>query len=200
MKSINCKIMKKYILFTILIIGMPVVADNKISYNPMFGSNKHQIMIHGGKSFRSKDKFENLFFGGITYSQPGSFFFGLPARNNLEINAFKGRDNKENGVPESTQQVDNLSQYDLGMIGISKDVALLSGSNAYLAVGLGVYLKEKKTNRIGSKFTFGERLALGYSFESGIAMEIYARHFSNAGITDDNSGQNFAGLSVGYTF
>ncbi|MDE1464531.1 acyloxyacyl hydrolase [Spartinivicinus poritis] len=93
-----------------------------------------------------------------------------------------------------------MSQYDLGMIGISKDVALLSGTNTYLAVGLGIYLKEKKTNRIGSKFTFGERLALGYRFDSGIAMELYARHFSNAGITDDNSGQNFAGLSIGYTF
>ncbi|NYZ67477.1 acyloxyacyl hydrolase [Endozoicomonas sp. SM1973] len=86
------------------------------------------------------------------------------------------------------------------MFGISKDVALLSGTNAYLTLGLGAYIKDNDTNRIGSKFTFGERLAVGYRFNNGVALELYARHFSNGSLTKENSGQNFAGLSVGYTF
>ncbi|MDE1464659.1 hypothetical protein [Spartinivicinus poritis] len=65
MKSIHLKKMPAPAVYLALVIAMPVVADDNASYNPMFDDKKHQIMIHGGKSFRSKDQFENLFFGGI---------------------------------------------------------------------------------------------------------------------------------------
>ncbi|MDE1464868.1 acyloxyacyl hydrolase [Spartinivicinus poritis] len=184
-------------LITNSLIAESTIADTA-SNNPMFGDKKSQVMLHGGMSFRSKG-FEKLYFGGISYSQPDTFF-RLPARNNLELGVFRGKNSKNDPTNKSFKDDVDLSQYDLNMFGISKDVALLSGTNAYLTLGLGAYIKDNDTNRIGSKFTFGERLAVGYRFNNGVVLELYARHFSNGSLTKENSGQNFAGLSAGYTF
>ncbi|MCX4028411.1 hypothetical protein H0A36_15775 [Endozoicomonas sp. SM1973] len=68
-------------LITNSLVAESTVADTA-STNPMFGDTKNQVMFHGGMSFRGKG-FEKLYFGGISYSQPDTFF-RLPARNNLE--------------------------------------------------------------------------------------------------------------------
>ncbi|MBU2705635.1 acyloxyacyl hydrolase [Zooshikella marina] len=170
-------------LLVLNFLALPVYAED-IEMNPMFGDNSNQLAIHGGESFRS-DGFEKLHFGAISYSQPDTFF-RLPARNNIEVGAYKGDG--------------SLAEFDVNFFGFSKDVALLSGTNSYLTLGLGAYIKDKKTDRISSKFTFGEKLAVGYRFDNGINVELFARHFSNGGLTEKNSGQNFAGLTVGYSF
>jgi lipid A 3-O-deacylase len=163
--------------------------------NPMFGGYKNQISVSGGQSLRVGVKSEKLFYADITYSQPTTFF-RLPARRNLELAGLRGDDcnrlicNEDNGYPKT----DNLSQYNLTLLGLSQDVVFLQRGKFYANARLGVYLKDIATNRISSRFTFGQRLALGYGL-GRVNLELYVRHFSNGSLTEQNSGQNFYGLT-----
>lgn len=179
------------------VTALPVVAEESV-FNPMFGSKQNQIMLHSGMSFRSNG-FEKLFHASLSYSQPDTFF-RLPARNNIEAGVIRGEDWEEGESTKYFKNELNLSQYDTTILGLSKDVAVLSGTNSYLTVGLGAYIKNQTSNRIGSKFTFGQRIGVGYRFDSGLNIELFARHFSNGSLTQENSGQNFAGLSTGFSF
>ena len=150
------------------------------------------IMIHGGLSAKS-GRTEELGYGSLTYNQP-TIFFRTPSRRNLEIGYMAGR---TDGKDDDGNPVD-YSQYNQIVFGASQDI-VLGWKDLYFTVGLGAYIKSKATNRIGSKFTFGQRAGIGTNF-SGKNIEIFGRHFSNGGLTDDNSGQNFVGLSLGFDF
>ena len=76
---------------------------------------------------------------------------------------------------------------------------LFSVGDFYTTLGLGIYIKSESTNRVSSKFTFGERFGLGYRINR-VNFEVYARHFSNGTLTDENSGQNFYALTLAFNF
>ena len=159
-------------------------------HNPIFGSRDNQLSLWAGKSFRS-DGFEKLYSLNLQYSQPNTFF-RLPGRRNIEIGGFTG------GKHEANEKND-LSQYDQYIGGLSQDVLIFYGDNFYSGVGLGAYIKSESTSRISSKFTFGEKIFVGYSF-GAVSAELYVRHYSNGTLTKENAGQNFAGLALAYNF
>ncbi|ODS23429.1 hypothetical protein AB835_08945 [Candidatus Endobugula sertula] len=164
--------------------------------NPMFGEYQNQFSLSLGQSIRRGLNTEELFYADMTYSQPTTFF-RRAARRNIELGGFKGNDcteticSADNGYPRTA----NLSQYDLALFGLSGDVLLFSIGNFYTNVRLGAYIKSETTNRIRSAFTFGEKITFGYRMNR-INLEFYARHFSNGTLTNENSGQNFYGLSI----
>ena len=179
----------RHLLCVCLLSSTPFsVCAEDASPNAFFGDKENQIRLTVGQSFRPD--VEDLYMTSLIYSQPGTFF-RLPARNNFEIGGFKGEKNSD---PRK-----DLSQYDLAYLGASKDVQLFHIGNFYTALGLGAYIKSERTHRISSKFTFGETATLGYNADPFV-IEVYARHFSNGSLTDENSGQNFFGIAIGSNF
>ncbi|EKF9136354.1 acyloxyacyl hydrolase [Vibrio cholerae] len=168
--------------------------------NALIGA-ENQITISAGQSVRSGFDRENLYMGSIVYSQP-STFFRIPAKLNIEGIYVKGKDaSADKQVGDNLYPRDlRLSDYDMGIFGISQDVQLFNINGFYSSIGLGGYLKSESTDRISSKFTFGEKITVGYQFNNTVNLELYARHFSNGSLTDKNAGQNFYGLSLGYSF
>ena len=182
-------------LASLMLSSFSVIASD----NALIGGD-NQLTVSAGQSIRSDFDTENLYMGSIVYSQP-STFFRIPAKINLEGIYIKGKDafsGKKVGDDLYPREL-KLSDYNMGMIGISQDVQLFNLGGFYSSVGLGAYLKSERTERISSKFTFGEKVTLGYQF-SNVNVELYARHFSNGTLTDKNAGQNFYGLSLGYSY
>lgn len=183
-------------LASLMLSSCSVFADN----NALIGA-RNQLSISMGQSVRSGFDIENLYMGSIVYSQP-STFFRIPAKINFEGIYIKGKDassGKKVGANLYPKEL-TLSDYNMGMLGISQDIQLFNIGGIYSSVGLGGYLKSKSTERVSSKFTFGEKVTLGYQFSNNVNLELYARHFSNGTLTDKNSGQNFYGLTLGYSY
>ena len=86
------------------------------------------------------------------------------------------------------------------ILGISEDAIVFHTQRFYIGATLGAYIKSQKTDRISSKFTFGQKFFIGLKFLQNSAMELYVRHFSNGSLTELNSGQNFMGLSYTINF
>ena len=170
---------------------------------------QNQLSVSVGQSileprnFRDKQhgrKLENLFLCSVVYAQPTTFF-RKPSRRILEFGFFIGKNGDANDqvgdrfYPRTT----NLAQYSQSFLGLSQDVQFFNIGNLYLSGEVGIYLKRKKTDRIYSQFTFGEKATIGYNFDP-ISLELYMRHFSNGSVTEPNSPQNFYGLSSAYSF
>ncbi|MDR0304203.1 MAG: acyloxyacyl hydrolase [Chitinispirillales bacterium] len=129
---------------------------------------------------------EKLFIVGLNYSQPNDFF-RLPGRRNVEFLTQRG--------------IGELSQYNQNIIfGFSQDLISPAVWRLYGGINLGIYIKPQMTDRISSRFTFGERAFLGFRVIDELVLELYARHFSNGDLTGGNAGQNFIGLSVMWNF
>ena len=170
------------------VIALTFVAKTAFAYdndtNILFGDAKHQISVHGGVSLRHQ--FENLYMFEIQYSQANTFF-GLDARQNLELITARGFGNAQ----KYSQDI---------ILGISEDAIVFHTQRFYIGATLGAYIKSQKTDRISSKFTFGQKFFIGLKFLQNSAVELYVRHFSNGSLTELNSGQNFMGLSYTINF
>lgn len=119
--------------------------QSKAAPNTLFNDNKHQISLYPGISLR--DKLENLYVFEIQYSQ-GNTFFGLDGRQNIEILTAQG--------------IGAFSKYNQHIIlGISEDVVLYAYDKFYTGASLGAYIKSATTDRISSKFTFGQKIFVG---------------------------------------
>lgn len=198
------KIKRNAIIASSLLCGMLSSALPAAAANVMFGDNENQLLISAGQSIRNdiKDpKTENLYIASLSYGIPTHYFNFLQGRFNFEVGAFRGKNGSDNdsvgspGYPKTT----DMEQYNLGYAGFSQDIAVIYFGGFYTSLGLGAYMKTKATNRIGTAFTFGEKAALGYNF-GPVAVEAYIRHFSNAGLSEQNSGQNFYGAALAYNF
>ena len=147
--------------------------------NPAFFQKKNQLSVSYGQSYR--DRWEKLFIGGISYGQPNEFF-RLPGRINVEFLTAHG--------------IGDMAQYKQDIIfGFAQDLISPPIWRMYAGINLGIYIKPKITERINSRFTFGERAFLGYNISENWGAELYWRHFSNGDLTDKNKGQNFIGLN-----
>lgn len=99
-------------------------------------------------------------FSDIQWTQR---FFFLQARNNLELGGFKAK-----GSDDCSKHSGSVpcNKYNRGVLGISKDVALVHFAGIYTGIGLGAYIKSKSRDdmRVNSAFTFGEKAFLGWNF------------------------------------
>ena len=170
------------------VIALTIVAKTAVASdnntNILFGDAKHQISVHGGVSLRHQ--FENLYMLEIQYSQANTFF-GLDARQNIELITARGFGDAQ----KYSQDI---------ILGISEDAIIFHTQRFYIGATLGAYIKSQTTDRISSKFTFGQKLFIGIKFLKNSAIEIFVRHFSNGTLTEQNSGQNFMGLSYTINF
>lgn len=157
--------------------------------NPLF-SNRYsdQIVLHMTMSARHLESLYALWF---QYSQSNSLFH-LNGRGNFEMGGFLG--------------FKNLDAYSQLFFGLSQDlilpldlIPLSFFKHFYVGAGLGIYIKTKMTNRIGSKVTFGEKFFLGYGFGNW-NFEFFEKHFSNGDFTEANSGQDLLGIAIIYNF
>lgn len=116
----------------------------------------------------------------LSYSQP-STFFKVRSRKSLEIIGLIG-----------------LSEYEQIIAGGMQEI-FIGKKWLYITLGLGAYIKTKRTNRIASAFTFGQKFAIGTSIKK-INIEICYRHFSNGSIEKPNRGHDFIGANLYYSF
>jgi len=180
-------------IFCALLLGTCIFVSAEIP-NPAFGERKHQLSAHFGNSVRDGGNFENLYLGGVSYGQANDFFM-LPGRRNFEFMTHRG--------------FGRYSQYNQNIVaGFSQDLILpvfwmvypKPLSRLYLGINLGIYIQSEMNERIGSRFTFGQRAFMGYRIIDELAVEFYGRHFSNGDLTEKNSGQDFLGLTVIWNF
>ena len=162
-----------------------------LQYNPVFQDNKNTLKLIGALDF-SPSGFSSLGALGIHYGQP-STFFRLPARMVLEFEGFIG-----SGKEKALNQI---------IFGASWDAILpIYYTNFYAGAGIGIYIRTLIDTRIGSAFTFGEKIFIGYrrNINKGgggvYSCEIFIKHYSNGSLTSINKGFNFFGMSVGYSF
>ncbi len=156
-------------------LALPVAA------NVMFGDAQNQFKILGGYAVSETEFEKPSKFAMLEYAQPVTFL-RLDSRINLHTGLAANGDN------------------DWGFVGGSLDVALLSLGNFYAGAGIGAFYRSAATPRLDSRFTFGQRVFIGYKITQRWTAEAFAQHFSNGDITDRNLGYNFAGIGVVWSF
>jgi len=81
----------------------------------------------------------------------------------------------------------------------SRRFALISQPHWRLLVGVGVSYKTERDTASASRWDFAEQLGVRIMPTSSVAIELLARHWSDAGIRLPNHGQDFATLTVAIT-
>ncbi|MDR3256487.1 MAG: acyloxyacyl hydrolase [Endomicrobium sp.] len=109
----------------------------------------------------------------------------MQGRQNFELFGFFGKDTYEN--------INCLSA------GLSQDIIILVLKVFFVGTGLGIFIWNKKTDRVSSNFTFGEKVFVGIKCGDE-CVEFVGRHFSNGDLTDKNSGYNFIGVAMVHNF
>ncbi|MBO4625850.1 MAG: acyloxyacyl hydrolase [Alphaproteobacteria bacterium] len=182
------------IIFAILCISLATHAD--ASTNPMFGDGDiNSVTIHIAQSTGSHNIRKLIWpfdwdiypqtFLMATYSQPVTVF-RLPARINLNI----------------LQNIAYESSHGLSFIGtgVSWDISLFDYRGFYIGIGIGPYYRDNHDRWLSSRFMFGEKVFLGKNISEHWRGELFTQHFSNGDITDVNTGFNFFGLAINYSF
>jgi len=173
-----CTVYSFSLFFLLCLFGESEARTPKL--NPAFGGKENQISAYFGVSVRNE--LEELFLAGVQYSQPNEFF-RISGRRCIELMTAHG--------------IGELSRYNQPLIfGLAQDVIFRLFGTVYTGINLGIYIKSNRTDRICSRFMFGEKMFLGFGFLENYRLELYGRHFSNGTLTENNSGQNFFGLSV----
>ena len=172
--------MKKLIVIFMAISvysGAALATDNNI----LFNEYKNQIGLHGGYGIGNMNPEPANGLLMLHYSQPIQFF-RLDARQNLHLGYI-------------------FSESDPWYFGgMSFDAALLSWNKFYIGAGIGAYIRNASTQRLDSRFTFGEKVFIGYQITKKFSTELFVQHYSNGDLTDKNLGYNFAGLSFNMNF
>jgi hypothetical protein len=154
---------------------LPSTAKKDIVEKVIFGTKLNQVQSYFGVSAR----LESLYIVNLSYSQPNDFF-RLEGRQNFELVKFADR-------------------YDLYLAGLSQDVINSIYRKSFVGLGLGIFIANKTTDRVGSNFTFSEKVFLGFRFGNQV-VELLYRHFSNGSVTNENSGFDFVGLTLSQNF
>lgn len=165
--------------------------ERYFALNPAFGEKQNSMRFELGASVRSSG-FENLYQALFIYSQPNRFF-RIHGRLNVEVGGFFGF--------YDARIKSDLSAFNLAFAGVSEDILLPlfvseNSGNLYFGVGIGAYIKSKGEPRVISNFTFGERVFVGYFYDS-FNIEIFIKHFSNGTLARPNKGHNFFGITTG---
>jgi hypothetical protein len=171
---------KKYCLFFVLIFVPSIAASEELDY---FASKQNQVTIYFGQGLRNEGP-EPLGIFNFVYSQP-DYVFRIKARRNFELLKFFGKD--------------ACAKYDCYLAGLSQDITVHIFKNVFVGAGLGFFISNKQTDRVDSKFMFGQKLFIGARFGNE-CVELMCRHFSNGSLTKDNSGYTFVGACVTHNF
>ena len=121
----------------------------------------------------------------LTYAQPMEIM-RLDARMNVSI----------------MQNIAYESSHGLSFIGagVSWDVSLFDWRGFYIGIGIGPYYRDNHDRWVSSRLMFGEKVFIGKDIDDHWRGELYTQHFSNGDLTDINTGYNFFGLSLTYSF
>ena len=179
-------------LFLILSLSVPAMA----AQNLMFGENdKNSVAIYVAQSTGThninklvwpfKWEISPQTFIMATYAQPIEIF-RLPGRINLNF--------MQNIAYESSSGLSFIGT------GVSWDVSLLQYSGFYFGVGIGPYYRDNRDRWVSSRLFFGEKVYIGKRISDHWRGELSTIHFSNGDLTETNSGFNFVGLSLNYSF
>ncbi|MBN1324956.1 MAG: acyloxyacyl hydrolase [Alphaproteobacteria bacterium] len=182
------------ITLLIFFITTPMIAQAK--ENPLFGKNlDNSIYFYTAQGTGSGTLLKliapniwdlnRMTVFMLQYSQPTTFF-RLPARQSLHF----------------VQNVAYGSETGLSFnaLGISIDASVFDRNGYYIGFGLGPYMRNNRDRWVDSRLVFGEKFFIGKSLSDRWSAEFFTIHFSNGNFTDKNSGFNFAGFSIGYSF
>jgi len=147
--------------------------------NVLFGEdNRNQFGLYlGGGNNKEIGGNRAPVFMAAHYAQPTELF-RLPTRLLLETAGILG------------------GGEDWFMAGAALETALISWRGFYTGVGIGVHMRDKVTSRLDSKFTFSQKVFVGYSITNSVSMEMFFRHISNGTLSERNEGYNFFGLGA----
>lgn len=85
------------------------------------------------------------------------------------------------------------SSYILTMMGVEP-----STNYMYINYRIGPALISTKDALLGSHFQIAQQLSIGMKDLRNVRIGLVLKHFSNAGMTEINTGRNFIGLEVGF--
>ena len=165
-----------------------------LGQNPIFQDYNHMVSLSYLRSITANDNL-NAIVG--SYSIPTRLF--INGRSSLQIGGFIG-DVSYVATPGA-----NVSHTDISQVfgGIMHEF-VLNFNYFYCTAGIGLYIRSINSSinpgdRIGSSVIFGEKFAIGKSFDR-FNIEIMYRHFSNGALTLVNGGYNFIGFEIGFKF
>lgn len=183
-----------FILFAIFVSAMPAfAADTK---NTFTGTYKNQLSFNVGQGINSgfilppPNQFVPFNLFSLTYSQPTTFF-GIPARQSLNVNQTLGYGEKYGW---------NWRDYTIPMVMLSGDVRLSEYKNFYVAAGAGVGMQAQQNERLGAKLLFQFKVIAGWHLNDKWGFEIFMHHFSNGNTAPENYSYAFYGMGVNYNF
>lgn len=84
--------------------------------------------------------------------------------------------------------------------GISWDIALFDYKGWYTGVGIGPYYRDNRDRWVSSRIVFGEKFFIGKNINENWRAEFFTLHFSNGDVTPVNTGFNFSGFAINYSF
>ena len=166
-------------IFLILSLSQFIVSSAKANY--INNNSGKYLVLNLGKSIRKIGEIEDI------------SFFTISCEKQNNISKIRGKSGVEFGNITLLSTNTRYLNYNQFILGIYHNI-LFGQDNLYLSLGIGGYLKTKRTERIGTYFTFSEKISIGTKIND-IVVELYLRHFSNASMSKENSGQNFLGLS-----
>ena len=200
---------KLFVIFSIIELcasADAAVANSHSEENPMFGGAARQISVYVGQGADSTylypaGRIVPFYLAHLAYSLPGTFF-GLPARQNIDIAGVFGFGKTKNYMIDKAAP---MSEWDWGnygnmMIYFSEDVAILSGRGWWLGFGIGAGMQAHQNDRIGTKLIFGMKPHVGFRVSEHWNAEIFSQHFSNGSTDLVNNGYNFFGLGATRNF
>ncbi len=186
--------MKAVVAILCCVFCMPVFAFT--GYNPFMRNHNNQLSFFIGQGVNSgfiippPTQLVPFYIFNLQYSQPTTFF-GLPARQSLNIGQTLGFSDKYGW---------HWRDYTIPMIMMSGDVLLADFRDFYFAGGAGVGLQAKENERLGAKLLFQFKLTAGLHINDKWGTEIFVQHFSNANTALQNYSYAFYGLGVTYNF
>ena len=185
--------MKKILpFFAILGLIMPASATT----NPMFGDgHENAVMLNIAQSTGSHNIRKLIWPPDwtiypqtlimLTYAQPMEIM-RLPARINISL--------VQNIAYESSNGLSFIGT------GVSWDISLVDWRGFYFGVGIGPYYRDNHDRWVSSRLISGEKVFLGKNISDNWRGEFFTIHFSNGDLTDINTGFNFVGLGINYSF
>ena len=195
--------MRKLLIFCVMLlsfVGMSARADVCFlgcdGKNPFTGNDKNQVAIYAAQGvnngFLIPPPFQLIpfHFLQLQYSQPTTFF-RIPARQSINFGQTIGSGKKYGW---------KWDEFTIPMIFLSEDVPLIYGDHWYLAVGAGGGLQAQQNERIGSKWLFQFKAAIGVRFTRHATLELFVQHFSNGNTAPENNSYGFYGAGFAYSF
>ena len=105
-----------------------------------------------------------------------------------------------------TRYNDEHETQNIGVIGITPVFRWENASKkgAYVEAGIGASLFSENYNnngnKMGTSFEFADHIGVGYVFRNNFDLGLRVQHYSNAGISKPNDGENFIVLRGAYRF